>query len=140
MSLRIKRDTVKALHLEEKCSNSICKNSSSNIFSLHHLLPTYTYATVVVVAAAVAVPDGCKLAMHRVRKPSNSYRHIWQLASSSDCLHVLVHSAAQVQSDLQAPTTTTTTVVKRVRVYYVSAALACEFLETRYVASRQEAR
>lgn len=127
MGLRIKRDTVKALHLEEKCSNSICKNSSSNIFSTSS---TYTYATVVVVAAAVAVPDGCKLAMHRVRKPSNSYRHIWQLASSSDCLHVLVHSAAQVQSDLQAPTTTTT-VVKRVRVYYVSAALACEFLETR---------
>lgn len=123
MSLRIKRDTVKALHLEEKCSNSICKNSSSNIFTT-----SSTYATVVVVAAAVAVPDGCKLAMHRVRKPSNSYRHIWQLASSSDCLHVLVHSAAQVQSDLQAPTTT---VVKRVRVYYVSAALACEFLETR---------
>lgn len=125
MSLRIKRDTVKALHLEEKCSNSICKNSSSNIFTT-----SSTYATVVVVAAAVAVPDGCKLAMHRVRKPSNSYRHIWQLASSSDCLHVLVHSSAEVQSDLQAPTTTTT-VVKRVRVYYVSAALACEFLETR---------
>lgn len=130
MDLRIKRDTVKALHLEEKCSNSICKNSSSNIFTTTS--STYTYATVVVVSAAVAVavPDGCKLAMHRVRKPSNSYRHIWQLASSSDCLHVLVHTAAQVQSDLQAPATTTT-VVKRVRVYYVSAALACEFLETR---------